>query len=105
MLVHERPELPVELRADCLHFFVLGPGLGESIVICTPGGKWLVIDSYHNSRDGILAEFILNHYAVERIHSLVLTHPHQDHYRGLVELCDWNSQPPEIVAAVSSILT
>lgn len=38
------------LRDDLLYVFVLGPGIGESILIRTPGGGWLVIDSFRHGK-------------------------------------------------------
>lgn len=93
-------QLPV-LAQGCLHLFLLGPGLGESLVCRTPGGHWLVVDSYQNT-EGVLPAIVLKHYQVTSLEALVLTHPHRDHFRGMVELCD--DYEPSIVAAPASLL-
>ena len=93
-------QLPA-LEAGCLHLFLLGPGVGESLVCRTPEGRWLVMDSHENS-EGVLPAIVLRHYQVDRLEVLVLTHPHRDHFPGMVQLCD--DYDPVIVAAPAGLL-
>ncbi len=96
------PELPVNLDLGLLHLFILGPGLGESIVLRSPSGKWFVIDSYSNQKSGILPQIVLKKYGVTEIEALVLTHPDEDHYKGLVELTEL--YPVRKVACTGTLL-
>ena len=95
-------ELPADLNPGLLHLFILGPGLGESIVLRSPSGKWFVIDSYFNQKSGILPEIILKKYDVAELEALVLTHPDEDHYKGLVELTEL--YPVRKVACTGTLL-
>lgn len=96
-------ELPRTLNPQLLHFFVLGPGLGESIVVRTPAGHWIVVDSHSTVSGGILPVHVLDRYGVEQIEILVLTHPDEDHYKGMADLCDWKNRHPRKVAAIGNL--
>lgn len=77
------------LRDDLLYVFVLGPGTGESILIRGPGGGWLVIDSFRHGKDRVsAARSILSHYNGTP-ELIVLTHPHKDHFEGMIDLIDF----------------
>ena len=95
-------QLPARLATDVLHLFILGPGLGESIVVRTPEARWLVVDSHSNVNNGILPEIVLEKYGVAEIEALVLTHPDDDHYKGLAELSEIYSVRK--VAATATLL-
>lgn len=87
---------PADLNPDRLYLFVLGPGVGESIIVRIPPDSWLVVDSYrHNGRPAAS-------YVLERYHAtwsvLVLTHPHADHHAGMDQLLA--SNPGGIVGCV-----
>ena len=76
---------PVE---GALTVYVFGPGFGESQVVALPGGKWMVVDSCE--QNGVnLPLALLQHFGVQVIDLLVMTHPDLDHYRGI----------PDIIAA------
>lgn len=69
---------------------VLGPGLGESVIVGWPSDNWLVVDSFH--RVGKTSNV---HPALELLErfdayadAVVLTHPHIDHTGGLSDLVD-----------------
>ncbi len=70
---------------------VIGPqaGYGESIIVKTPQGHWGVIDSY-NTTPGQLETnptvLWLKERGVNRLKFLALTHPHADHYWGILDL-------------------
>ncbi len=72
---------------------MLGPGYGESILVHTGDGEWVVIDSFLNpdGRPAALAYLErLGHPPARTIKLIVATHWHDDHIRGmgrLVESC------------------
>jgi len=75
-----------------LHLYVLGPGVGESIVIRLPDGKWGVIDCFCNkggsSQSSIDTFDFLQRKHVDALEFLCLTHPHHDHYSGMIQLLE-----------------
>lgn len=75
---------------DDLLLVVLGPGLGESVVVGWPPDNWLVVDSFQ--RTGTSSTV---HPALELLEqfdafadAVVLTHPHIDHTGGFAALID-----------------
>jgi len=77
-----------ELSDDLLYLFVLGPGTGESVLIRIPSEKWVIIDSFRCGRPSrAAADYLLSKYGGE-VAAIVLTHPHQDHYSGIVDLIE-----------------
>lgn len=69
----------------CLTLYGLGPGFGESLVLHMPDGLWMVIDGC--TRDGInLPLALLDAFDQRDIDLLVVTHPDEDHIRGLDEI-------------------
>jgi len=74
------------LEPDSLTLFAFGPGYGELVIVRAPPNEWLVIDGCAVGKRGY-ATSVLDHYQAQpRI--IVLTHPHDDHCRGLVDLLD-----------------
>ena len=75
---------------DDLLLVVLGPGLGESIVVGWPPANWLVIDSFQRKETSLVVHPALE--LLERFgafaDAVVLTHPHIDHTNGLAALID-----------------
>lgn len=65
---------------------VFGPGLGELVLVRAPPGVWMVIDGCEVA-DGGYGQRVLNHYEA-RPAIIVLTHPHDDHSKGLLEVID-----------------
>jgi hypothetical protein len=76
--------IPTTLRPGLLYLFVFGPGKGESIVIRVPDDTWIVIDSCRINK-GSAAARLLRQFGAQWS-CLVLTHRHDDHYRGFLEL-------------------
>lgn len=74
-----------------LGLHVLGGGVGESIVLELPQGGWGVIDCYASTmRDpatNLTCQFLHSRH-VQSLEFLALSHPHADHYRGLLDLLD-----------------
>lgn len=80
------PDLP---RPDPgnLGIYVLGGGVGESIVSVLPDGRTMVMDACQ--QDGInLPGLLLRHLEKKKIDLLVVSHPDHDHVRGLAELIE-----------------
>lgn len=68
-----------------LWVYLLGPGVGESVVVRFPDGKLLVVDSCR--REGVnLTRALLQQLGATTIDLFVLTHPDADHIRGAAEL-------------------
>ena len=76
-------------RADAsrLVVYVLGAGVGESVVVAFPDGRHLVADAACIGRDNLPA-ILLKGLGVGTIDLLVSTHPDLDHVRGLAKLVD-----------------
>ncbi|MXY04122.1 MAG: MBL fold metallo-hydrolase [Acidimicrobiales bacterium] len=74
-------------RRDEVEITVLGKGYGESIVVHTGDGAWVIIDSFleHRSRDPAPLAYLKSiEVDVERdVTSVVLSHLHADHYEGI----------------------
>jgi len=77
-----------EIVRDHLHLFVVGPGTGETVLLLIPPEWWVIIDSFKCGRPSRpAAESIVSRYG-GKVAVLALTHPHQDHYPGFVDLID-----------------
>jgi len=76
------------LADDRLYVFVAGPGTGESIAMALPGrAGWVVVDGSAVDSRSIPAELI-EHYVgreayPDTVAAFVLTHPHDDHVKGV----------------------
>jgi beta-lactamase superfamily II metal-dependent hydrolase len=84
--ISTREGLPGSLEAQLLYVFVVGPGVGESIVVRAPGDHRLVVDGCAVGPEGSAPMTLLKRYGARRVEGVVLTHPHLDHARGLAEL-------------------
>ncbi len=74
-----------------LELHVLNAGYGESIILHLPNGEWGVVDCCAASiadPDTNPAIQFLKHHGVDKIEFLCLTHPHDDHYRGMSQFFD-----------------
>ena len=86
--------LPRHLERGLLSIIVFGPGVGESVVVCLPNGSVGVVDGCREpastgaNGDGDPVRELLRHLQVETLRFVCLTHPHDDHYRGLGRLLD-----------------
>ena len=76
-------------KEDEIEITLFGPGYGESAVLKLPKVGWFVVDSCKFSAKGLTTipplEY-LKAQAVKALVAVVLTHPHEDHYLGLVEI-------------------
>lgn len=72
-----------------LDVHILGAGEGECIVVRLPNNKWGVVDCYQariRKTATNLALRLLEDFRVRELEFVCLTHPHEDHYRGMFEL-------------------
>jgi beta-lactamase superfamily II metal-dependent hydrolase len=79
-----------QVEASPLSLFVFGPGFGESLLLRSPEGRWVAIDSTTRQHEGSKVNptlMALDHYGVD-IDVLLLTHPHEDHVKGLRDLIE-----------------
>lgn len=67
-----------------MKIFFKGGKKGESIFLNFPSGKWGLIDCYSTSVNDIL-EYCEN-LKIKEFDFICITHPHEDHYKGLIEL-------------------
>lgn len=76
-----------EVSDHNLHVYVIDVGQGDAILVRTPAGKNILIDG--GGGDYVLVELgqILPPW-VRRIDILVLTHPHADHFFGLMDVIE-----------------
>ena len=79
---------------DELEITLLGPGYGESVVVHTGDGNWIIVDSCIDKSGDPRALGYLESIGVDpsqAVGLIVATHWHDDHIRGmsrLVEVCD-----------------
>ena len=74
---------------DELSIHVISSGVGESLFVGLPNGKWGVIDCYASNLADPSSNHTLNFLRSQDVVSLeflCLTHPHYDHYRGFRQL-------------------
>lgn len=82
---------PTRLRDDLLYLCVLGPGTGETLALRIPPDQWVLVDSFDcDSPSRPAGEFLLRHFG-GNLAALVLTHPHEDHCEGFVDLIDFDA--------------
>lgn len=74
-----------------LEIHIFGAAKGESIVLQLPSGEWGVVDCYSSSlkdsSTNATLQFLLDR-GVDQLAFLCMTHPHDDHYRGMSHLLD-----------------
>lgn len=68
-----------------MEIYVLGPGVGESVVVRMPDGRTVVVDCCVDDGTNLPAA-LLDDLGVDHIDLLVLTHPDLDHVRGMADL-------------------
>ena len=70
---------------------VLGAGKGESIVLQLSDGRWGVVDCFAPSSTNAETNPVLRFLRerdVRELEFLCLTHPHDDHYKGMSHLLE-----------------
>jgi hypothetical protein len=75
--------------SQLLTVHVIGAGRGESVVLRLPNGHWGVVDccarSWNEPETNATLK-LLRESSVENLEFLCLTHPHDDHYRGMSQI-------------------
>jgi len=74
-----------------LEIHVFNAGVGESIVLRMPNGRWGVVDSYAVSIDDPgtnPALSFLRQHGIDSLDFLCLTHAHADHFRGMKQILE-----------------
>src|ERR1700678_498036 len=69
--------------------YLYGATEGESIALQLPSGKWGVVDSFASSLENPATNpvySLLKAKNVDQIEFLCLTHPHDDHFKGMSQL-------------------
>jgi beta-lactamase superfamily II metal-dependent hydrolase len=70
-----------------LTVYLLGPGVGESMVLIMPDARVVVVDTCERANVNLLAR-LLSDLGIKRIDLLIVTHPDLDHVKGLTELLE-----------------
>lgn len=76
-------------KRNALTIHVIGAGKGESILLQMPNNAWGIVDCYARSiRDSSTNPTLrfLSRNNVQSLQFLCLTHPHEDHFRGVTHL-------------------
>lgn len=84
--------------SEPIEIHVFGAKKGECIAIRLPGNNWGVVDNYTpnlSNPESNPAFRFLEKRGVQRLSFLCLTHPHEDHYRGMSHL--FKRFPPDRV--------
>lgn len=74
------------LRSALLWVVVFGPGHGEAIVVKLPDGRVGIVDGCREPPSDCPVTQLLDGLGTSRLLFACLTHPHEDHYRGLARL-------------------
>jgi beta-lactamase superfamily II metal-dependent hydrolase len=76
--------------ADEFEVSLFGPGFGESVVVHTGDGRWLIVDSCEDSRRGTTAPLAylqsLNQDPADCVDWAIATHAHDDHIAGFAKV-------------------
>jgi len=72
-----------------IHLFACGHG--DTLLIRFPGNKWCIVDCYLPEEGGIRQRFFafVQSKGIEHLSFIFLTHPHFDHFHGMVEVVDY----------------
>ncbi|MCX7049895.1 MAG: hypothetical protein NTX50_30985 [Candidatus Sumerlaeota bacterium] len=70
---------------------VLECGHGDTILIGLPGNRWALIDCNLVDNDGTRDKFftLVQKLGITRLDILCLTHPHKDHYHGMLDVINY----------------
>jgi len=72
---------------DTISVYLIGPGVGESVVLIMPDRRVVVVDSCMRAGVNYPAS-VLTNLGVTQIDLLVITHPDLDHVKGIEDLVD-----------------
>jgi beta-lactamase superfamily II metal-dependent hydrolase len=79
------------LNPDRLYLIVIGPGVGETVLIRVPPDQWLVVDSFKCGSPKQAAAVQAIRWFGGNVAAVALTHPHADHYQGIIDLIEYNA--------------
>lgn len=83
-------DLPHRSGAEAM-LYLLGPGVGESVVLALPDERFVVVDVCKQGTTNLPLS-LLEHLGAPKLDLLVVTHPDLDHVRGLEEILQ--KRPP-----------
>ncbi len=75
---------------DEVEITLFGRGVGECVVAHILDGRWIIVDSFVHYKSEPVAEWYLDQLGVTSsdVAAIVVTHFHEDHYRGVRRLYD-----------------
>jgi competence protein ComEC len=76
---------PAKVFAKDLQIYALDIGQGDSLLIVSPTGKTVLIDTGDTGNDKRVLEALMSHSGAQRIDLFIASHPHQDHI-GVADL-------------------
>lgn len=85
---------PNDIDRSLLHLFVFGADVGEAIAVALPDRGWILVDGCRLEVGGEEVFPALEAYSELRggtddpVELLLWTHPHADHYQGIIEAID-----------------
>jgi beta-lactamase superfamily II metal-dependent hydrolase len=88
---------------DEIEVTLFGPGYGEAIAVHLGGGGWLLVDSCVDPNTGLPASVAyLEEIGVgpDKVHTIVASHWHDDHVRGIAQLAAKYSAADFVISAV-----
>ena len=92
---------------DELEVSVFGPGVGESVVIHTTGGRWMIIDSCEDRSGGVAPLAYLRQLGLdpaECVDWIVATHAHDDHVSGFAQVVAECANAEVVLPAASDVV-
>ena len=90
IVAHQGYRISVHFQEPHVKVTFFDVGQGDAVLIQTPGGKNILYDTgiitpFGNSGDRVLMPHFKAE-GIDRIHAVILSHPHADHIGGLLEL-------------------
>ena len=76
-------------KGPFLEVRLLACGHGDTILVRLPGPKWILIDCNLRTNESKRRFFeLVTAQDIQRLDVLILTHPHYDHYVGMIDIVD-----------------
>lgn len=88
----EKDRVSSEKISVVVHVFACGHG--DTILIRLPGNRWVLVDCHLPGRDGTRERFFqfVESEGIKRLDLIFQTHPHFDHFHGMIEVLDYFSR-------------
>lgn len=79
---------PTCSKQDDLGIYLFPCGDGDTVLIRLPDDRWILVDCCLSKADGTLDRFLafLEEQGIQRFAMVMLTHPDEDHFRGMGDL-------------------